>query len=72
MKKFFLEGSNGWSKTITAANNAAAKAEAENYLQHGVGDLSVYQDEDFVGVFRFWHNPPSGGSTKYGWTWHQG
>jgi hypothetical protein len=72
MKKFSLEGSNGWKKTITAAHNAAAKAEAESHLLHGVGDLSVFQGEDFIGVFRYWHNPPSGGATQYGWEWTKG
>jgi hypothetical protein len=55
--------SNGWSDTIYAKNDIAAKKAASKLLAFGCGDMSLYrEDGSLVGTRRFWQN-----LNRFGW-----
>lgn len=58
--------SNGWSDTIFAKNDVAAKKTASKALAFGCGDMHLYRaDETLVGTREFWQT-----LDRFGWrTW---
>lgn len=60
--EYRIECSNGWTKTIYAKTDTAARKVASQELAHGCGDMVLYREGERIGIRHFYQS-----GDRFGW-----